>query len=281
MRYELALGVVRKLSRRLGETVDQTTANIVRIVNNNMSKAVRLVTSERGRDPREFTLLAFGGAGPLHISDLAEELGINRIVIPSHPGLFSAFGLLTAELSRTFSEPILKPVATSIESYFRRVRERARRLLKQEGFTTYRTVEHIDLRYQGQAYAITVPYKKGTDLARLFGREHKKLYGYSSKDTVEAVNAWVRAVIPTPKARLVKKRLETSRTSAPSSTRSVLISNTRQKIPIYNREYLAPGILGRGPCIMEEYDSTTMIGRNWNWKIDAYGDIDMFNRVHE
>jgi len=281
LRYELALGAVGKLSRRLGDTVDQTTANIVRMVNNNMSKAVRLVTIERGRDPREFALIAFGGAGPLHACDLAEELGIKRIIIPSHPGLFSAFGLLTAELSRTFSEPILKPVATGVESHFRRVRERAQGLLKEEGFTTYGTVEQVDLRYQGQAYAITIPYKKGTNLARLFGREHKKLYGYSSNDTVEAVNARVRAVIPTPKARLVKKRLEMSRTSDPSSTRSVLLSNARQKMPIYNREHLIPGVSGRGPCIIEEYDSTTMIGKNWDWKIDAYGDIDVLTRVHE
>jgi N-methylhydantoinase A len=277
--YELGVGAVRQLSRRLGETVDQTTADIVRIVNNNMSKAVRLVTIERGRDPREFALIAFGGAGPLHACDLAEELGINRIIVPSHPGLFSAFGLLTADLSRTFSEPILKPVTTRIESHFKRVRNRARRLLKQDGFTTYRTIEQIDLRYQGQAYEITVPYKKNTDLARLFGREHKKLYGYGSNDTVEAVNARIRAVIPTPKARIAKKKLQTLRPPAPSSSRRVLLLDNRQEIPIYNRVNLMPGTSGKGSCIIEEYDSTTMIGKMWRWKIDQYGDIDMLNTL--
>jgi N-methylhydantoinase A len=277
LHYELGVGAIKLVSRRLGETVDQTTADIVRIVNNNMSKAVRLVTIERGRDPREFALIAFGGAGPLHACDLAEQLGIKRIIVPSHPGLFSAFGLLTADLSRTFSEPILKPVTTHIESYFKRVRNRARRLLKQEGFTTYRTIEQIDLRYQGQAYEITVPYKKNTDLARLFGREHKKLYGYGSNDMVEAVNARIRAVIPTPKARIAKKKLQTLRPPAPSSSRRVLLLDNRQEIPIYNRENLMPGASGKGPSIIEEYDSTTMIGKMWRWKIDQYGDIDMLN----
>jgi N-methylhydantoinase A len=279
LRYELAVGAVRQLSQRLGESVGETAGNIIRVVNNNMSKAVRLVTIERGRDPREFALIAFGGAGPLHACDLAEELGVKRIIIPSHPGLFSAFGLLTAELSRAFSEPILKPVSTNIESYFRRVRERARRSLKQEDFTTYRTVEQVDLRYQGQAYDITVPYKKSTNLAKLFGQEHKKLYGYSSRDTVEAVNARIRAIIPTPKARLAKKRLQTSKAPGPPSSRRVLLPDGWKKIPIYNRENLTPGVSSRGPCIIEEYDSTTMIGKKWTWKIDQYGDIDMLNTV--
>lgn len=281
LHYDLAFRAIRRLSRKLGESVDETSANILRIVNNNMGKAVRLVTIDRGRDPREFTLITFGGAGPLHACDLAGELGIRRIIVPPYPGLFSAFGLLTADLSRTFSEPILKPVSTSIESYFRKVRERARRTLELEGFTAYRTVEQVDLRYQGQVYDITVPYRKNVELTTLFGREHKKLYGYSSSDIVEAATARVRAVIPTPKAGLVKTRLQVSRVPAPSSTRRVLLSNGWRKIPIHNRENLTPGVYGTGPCIIEEYDSTIMIGKIWNWKIDTYGDIDMLARAHE
>src|SRR5207237_6424114 len=135
--------------------------------------------------------------------------------IPMHPGLFSAFGLLTAELSRTFIQPIIGQSAINVEPTFIQLREQARKSLKEEGFTSYQTVEHVDLRYQGQAYEITLPYKKNTNLERLFGREHKHLYGYSSKDAVEAVNARIRAVIPIPKAKLAKTRRTSPRPPTP------------------------------------------------------------------
>src|SRR5438309_6699229 len=150
LRDDLAAGAVRKLSRRLGTSTEETADRILRIVNSNMSKALRLVSVERGRDPREYSLIAFGGAGPVHACDLAEELEIKRIIIPIHPGLFSAFGLLTADLSRTFTQPITKQEATNIEPTFTQLREEVKKSMKQEGFTGYQTVEQVDLRYHGQ-----------------------------------------------------------------------------------------------------------------------------------
>jgi N-methylhydantoinase A len=273
--YDLAVQAIRTLSHPLKASIDRTSESIIRLVNDSMSKALRIVTIERGRDPRDFTLIAFGGAGPLHSCDLAEELEIKRIIVPLHPGLFSAFGLLTADLSRTISEPILQPLRSNIESYFRKAREHASELLKQEGFRRYRTVEEIDLRYRGQAYEITVPYEKGSNLARLFGKEHKKLYGYSSDDPVEAVNARVRAIIDTPKATLVKKRLRQSKVPIEPSSRRVLFRDGFASVPVYDRDRLWRGASGKGPCIIEEYDSTTVVGKEWAWKVDEYGNIDM------
>ncbi|TMI76183.1 hydantoinase/oxoprolinase family protein, partial [Candidatus Bathyarchaeota archaeon] len=260
---------------RLGTSIERTSDLILRLVNSNMSKALRLVSVERGRDPREYSLVAFGGAGPLHACDLAEELEIKRIIIPMHPGLFSAFGLLTAEVSRTFIQPIIGQSAINVEPTFIQLREQARKSLKEEGFTSYQTVEHVDLRYQGQAYEITLPYKKSTNLERLFGREHKNLYGYSSKDAVEAVNARIRAVIPMPKAKLAKKRLKSARPPNPTGSRKMSLLGSWQKVPVYDREKLFPGVCSRGPCIIEEYDSTTVIGKNWKWKIDPYQNLDL------
>ncbi len=279
--HDLAVKAIERLSSHLGISARRISANVLRLANDSMSKALRLVTLERGRDPREFTIIAFGGAGPLHACDLAEELDIARVVVPPHPGLFSAFGLLTADLSRSFSEPVLRPVSKGIESQFAKLRDRVQRSLKAEGFITYDSVEQVDLRYRGQAYDITVPYRKGADLARNFGREHKRLYGYSSNDTVEAVTARVRAIIPTPKAALAKKRLQRSRPPAPIATRRTLLRNEWADVPVYNRETCWPGVHGKGPCIIEEYDSTTMIGRGWSWKIDEYGDIYMLNQPGE
>jgi N-methylhydantoinase A len=240
-----------------------------------MSKALRLISVERGRDPREYSLIAFGGAGPLHACDLAEELEIKRIIIPIHPGLFSAFGLLTAELSRTFIQPVIKQAAINVEPAFEQLREQARKSLEQEGFTSYQIVEQVDLRYHGQGYEIALPYKKNTNLARLFGLEHESFYGYSSDDIVEAVNARIRAIIPIPKARLIKKRFQSAKPPAPTSSRKMSLLGSWQQVPVYDRENLFPGTGSKGPCIIEEYDSTTIIGKNWRWRIDPYEDLDL------
>ena len=279
LRDDLAVRAVGKLSRRLGTSIEETADRILRIVNSNMTKALRLVSVERGRDPREYSLVAFGGAGPLHACDLAEELEIKRIIIPIHPGLFSAFGLLTAELSRRFIQPIIEQSVINVEPTFIQLREQARKSLKEEGFTGYQTVEQVDLRYQGQSYEITLPYKENTNLERLFGREHKNLYGYSSKDAVEAVNARIRAIIPIPKAKLAKRQLKSGKPPAPASSRKMSLLGSWQKVPVYDREKLFPGVRSRGPCIIEEYDSTTVIGRNWKWKIDPYQDLYLILRT--
>jgi len=275
LQYSLAIKAIGKLSRELGISIDKTVEKILKTVNNNMSKALSLVTIERGRDPREHTLIAFGGAGPLHACDLADQLQIRRIIVPLHPGLFSAFGLLTSELSRTFSQPVLEPITRNMERHFKHLRMQARRALKPESFTSYKTIEQIDLRYQGQAYEITIPYRRGSNLSRVFGQKHKELYGYSSHHPVEAVNARLRAILPSPKATLAKRKLGKSQPSSVGTSRTVSLSSGRERIPIYSRELLVSGNRGHGPCVIEEYDSTTLIGKGWNWTIDAYENIDL------
>ena len=273
LHHDLAVRAIRRLSSKLATSVEKTAESILRIVNSSMSKALSLVSLERGRDPREYTLIAFGGSGPVQACDLAEELGIRRIVIPLHPGLFSSFGLLTAELSRVFTQPI--PATESVERTFAQLREQARKSLKQEGFTLYRTVEQVDLRYQGQAYEITVPYKKEANLTKSLGQEHKKLYGYLSRDAVEAVNARVRAIISTPRAKFVKTRLRPSRSATPILSTRMAFLGSWEKVPVYDRMRLFPGVSGKGPCIIEEYDSTTIVGKNWTWKVGPYDEIDL------
>ena len=272
----LAVKAIEQLGIRLGTSVEETARNILRIVNNNMGKALSLVTLERGQDPRQYTLISFGGAGPLHACELSEGLQIKKIIVPLHPGLFSAFGLLTAELSRTFSQPVMKTLPFNIEPSFEELRRHARKSLKQEGFPEFHVKEHVDLRYQGQAYEITVPYKKNTDLGRFFAQEHAKRYGYASTDSMEVVNIRVQTFIPTRKLRLVAKKSRQSTVTSPNSARRVLLSDgTSRIIPVYIREKLAPGAKGKGPAIIEEYDSTTMIGKNWLWKVDQLENIQL------
>lgn len=275
--YDLAADAIGKLARQLDESIAETARNIIRIVNSNMSKALRLVTVERGRDPREFTLIAFGGAGPLHACDLADELGIRRIVVPPHPGMFSAFGLLTSDLSRSFSRPIMRPASANLEAYFVNLRKLVKATLDQESFPVFRTIEQVDLRYRGQAYEITLPYRKDADMIRLFAQEHRRLYGYSSQDQVEAVNARLRAVIGIPKAKLAKAKPQAQR-PAGSRSRRVHLQNNSENVAVFDREALLGGRSGKGPCIIEEYDSTTLVQKSWDWKMDQFGDIEMTAR---
>jgi N-methylhydantoinase A len=278
MNYDMALMAVTRISTRLRSGVSQTVLNILRIANNNMAKALALVSLERGRDPRDYVLVAFGGAGPLHACELASELGIKRIIVPLHPGMFSALGLLTAELSRTFSQPVMKPATRDLESSFRQLRALAHVSLKEENFESYKSMEEVDLRYHGQAHHLTVPYRKNLDMIRLFTVQHKKLYGYSSTDSVEVVNARLRTIIHTSKPRLARKRLQSSKAKPASERRVILPDGNSRVIPIYEREHISAGTHGTGPCVVEEYDSTTMIDRNWKWKIDALQNIDMISR---
>ena len=276
LHYELAVKAIEQLGIRLGTSVEETARNILRIVNNNMGKALSLVTVERGQDPRQYTLISFGGAGPLHACELAEGLQIKKIIVPLHPGLFSAFGLLTAELSRTFSQPVMKTLPFNIELSFEELRRHARKSLKQEGFPEFHAKEHVDLRYQGQAHEITVPYKKNADLGKFFAQEHAKRYGYASTDSMEVVNIRVQTFIPTRKLRLVAKKSRQSTVTSPNSARRVLLSDgTFRVIPVYIREKLAAGAKGKGPAIIEEYDSTTMIGKNWLWNVDQLENIQL------
>ena len=269
--------ITEKIAKRMETDAATAALGIIRIVQHSMARAISLVSVERGRDPRDFTMISFGGAGPIHSCELAEELGIKRVVVPQHPGLFSALGLLTADIARTFTVSIMRLATENLAPFFQELRTRAEESLKTEGFSDHRIQEFVDLRYQGQSYEITLPYDGETNLERAFKEQHKRLYGYSSNDPIEVVNARIKAVIPTPKARLAKREVKLTKAGGiqPSSSRQAWISETQAYTPVYTREKLWPGVEGTGPSIIEEYDSTTVVPNNWSWRIDEYGNIDM------
>ncbi|MFI5419680.1 MAG: hydantoinase/oxoprolinase family protein [Nitrososphaerales archaeon] len=202
LRSDLALKAIKeKVSDKLGIDALAGAQGMIKLVNHNMARAISIVSVERGRDPREFTLIAFGGAGPLHACDLAEEMGIRNIVVPLHPGLFSAFGLLTGDLAWVFSKPVLN-TGFNLEDHFAELRAQASSQLTKEGFTNFVLQEFADVQYLGQSFTLTVPYGGQPDvLKEEFERKHKEIYGYSSSDDkIEIVNAKIKAIVKTPKA---------------------------------------------------------------------------------
>ena len=267
---DLAEQSIKVIAERLGMNVKDTAKGIIKLVNLNMSKAIMTVSVERGRDPRDYTLIAFGGAGPIHCCELAEELEINHIIVPIHAGIFSAYGLLVANITRTFSRPVLSTTAV-LEPYFKEARKIASKSMKKEGFHNYRLKEYIDARYKGQSFELRIPYEKSVNMKKRFSEKHKETYGYSSNDEIEIVNVRVKAIINTSGLNKIKTELNNEEASTPTEYRDALIKGMLTYIPIYSREELKLGTIGEGPSIIEEYDSTLVVNPRWKWKVYDYG----------
>jgi N-methylhydantoinase A len=243
-----------------------------------MVRVVKAVSSERGRDPREFALIAFGGNGPVHAALVAAELGIPRVVIPPRPGLFSAFGLLVAETAQHFARTILRPIssleADGLEKAYRGLENVARETLHQEGYAwdQLALARAADLRYVGQSFELRLPVESAAlgdadlrDLEARFGREHERTYGHKADDDpIEIVNLRVTATVLTPESR---RRSTHDRKSGGPAARP---GPPRQRLAYFGPEHglVETAVLERsavgfgprpGPVIVEEYDATTVV----------------------
>ncbi len=268
---DLILGGEMKLDRSASIKAFETLGDpeviaweAINIANLEMARAIRLVTVERGLDPANFTLVAFGGAGPQHAAEVAEELGIKSVIIPPHPGLFSALGLLLADWR--FEARTSYPV--NLEEAYLRLEEM---LLEKLGKVDY-FVRYADVRYEGQGWELTVPVGKPAnieDVRRVFEEKHLATYGFTLEDRgIEVVVARVFAVI-----RRVKPRLPRPRTwgePKARATRNAYFRDGWFKTPVYWREDIPLGYRLEGPAIVEEYDSTTVIPPGW---IAVVGDV--------
>ncbi|MEM2488792.1 MAG: hydantoinase/oxoprolinase family protein [Thermoplasmata archaeon] len=259
---------LKKISYPLDLDEIRSAKGILALANNTMAKAISIVTIERGRDPRDFTLFAFGGAGPLHSCDLAEEMGIKEIIIPKNPGLFSAFGLLTVDIRRVFISSVIQG---NLNQIFMNLIEKAKNSLIQENFKDIQFDRFIDVRYLGQSYEITIEYYDGMDINKRFNEEHQRIYGYYSNDTVEIVNARVVATVKIPKA-IIKEKIK-KEGDIIKSKRRVYFSDEFIDCDTFKRETLNPGMNGLGPTLIEGYDSTVIINPNWKWEIDKFENI--------
>src|SRR5581483_11850399 len=181
---------------------------VIQVVNSTMEKAIRVVSVERGYDPRDFTLLAFGGAGGLHACELAQALGIPRVIVPVLPGALSAFGILVSDVVKDYSRTILLPVSGKLPSRtlateFGQMQREAQGQFRHENWQGRVRVEpSIDVRYRGQGYELNVPF--AARLLTSFHDEHKRRYGYNHPDReVELVTLRLRARLRSPKPQIV------------------------------------------------------------------------------
>jgi N-methylhydantoinase A len=259
-------------------SVEQFAAGVVLLAETAMEKAIRVISIERGYDPREFTLVSFGGAGPLHACSMARSLQIPRVLVPRLPGALSALGILLADTVRDYSRTVMLP-ATDTETLAAQLREleaRASEELQQQGLSgeAEHSVERsIDLRYVGQGYELNVPY--GTNHLEEFHSLHRKRYGYAGVETpVEVVNVRIRVTVRTAPVDLPKSELIAGDGSqAVLKTRSIYFDGAWRESKVYQREQLRSGDRFAGPSLIAEYSSTTVVPPGCVVEVDTFGNL--------
>lgn len=268
IRRDLALRSITRLAKKLGLDPPEAAAGILRLINNSMTRAISMVTVERGRHPEDFVMVAFGGGGPLQACDLAEEIGIHEIVVPVHAGLFSAYGLLAGELTRVFVSPIME-TEPRLAGAFKRLGALAAREVRREGFSHLNISRFAECRYVGQSHELLLPFTGDGFLRPDFDRRHRELYGYSLDDRMEVVNIKVRASVR--RSSVAPLKSENAPPPRGPTERRAWLGGKEVLAKVLTHETLQPGEAGHGPCIIEEYDSTLAVNSAWGWSVDTYG----------
>ncbi len=262
---------LRKLSKQLGISTLELASGIIEVANANMEKALRVISLERGYDPREFALFSFGGAGGLHACELARGLGISKVIFPSNPGVLSALGMLIADYFRDYSMSVFfnseKDDFQKISKAFRRLEKRPEKEYTRERI---KYEYYIDARYKRQSHELIIPFNKS--FIKTFHNEHKKKYGYSQSDNiVEIVNIRLRALskkvdFKIPECTKVRKQV--------TFTKSDIFYNNKNVLSrIYSRDDFYSGYKFRGPAIVLEKTSTLFVTPGFNCQIENYGNI--------
>jgi N-methylhydantoinase A len=268
-------------------------AGIVAVSNATMEKALRVISVERGYDPRDFALICYGGAGGLHAAELARALGLPAVIIPPNPGAFSALGILLSDVVRDVAQSVLLPVPAGgqspwrallrqIDRRFARLHRAALSELRREGFNADRArpSRRLDLRYQGQSYELSVPFTTG--FRQDFHREHAKAYGYAyPQRPLEIVNLRLRLVIPTPKSRWRTMKFGPARQAQEAlvKTKAVWFGSKPQPTGIYERQRLSGGAGLRGPAVIVEYSATTVVPPDFACKVDEHLNLVIYHHA--
>ena len=273
--------IQKKISEKSALSVEDAAAGIISVVNSNMVRAIRVVSVERGYDAREFTLMAFGGAGPLHACEVARELGITQVLLPPAPGTLCSLGLLMADtrfdLSQSYIMIAEAQNLSEMNRIFSQLTEEGDKMLENEGIAKEDRafVYSLDCRYERQNYEITVEIPTGeiteevlAGLVEQFHQEHERSYGYyDQKKKIQMVNYRVGAIGTIDKPDLSEHPVEENpQVPAPVEVRKVRFEGSSEYLDtnIYQRTQLPCGCTVSGPAIIEQMDSTSIIPPGWH-----------------
>ena len=283
--------LIAELASEIPLSVQETALGIIRVVNANMARAIRAISQERGYDPRQFTLLPFGGAGPMHCCDLAHEMGIPRVLVPARPGILSALGVAIADIVKDYSRTVMMRGddinRTQLDEEFHGMEGLAREELEKEGLPMDRMVPQrfLDVRYLGQSFELTIDYpspRRRIDTARMrrsiadsFYRAHLQRFGYADRgEAVEIVNLRLKLGLKMDKPQIVAgQAADSGSTPALIGEAQVVFSGGSVTTRLYDRENLRTGDQISGPAIVLQMDTTVVITPGWTGTADDYGNL--------
>lgn len=285
---------MQRLARQLSLPLEATAWGVIRVANSNMERAMRTISVERGHDPRDFVLVAFGGAGPLHACELAATLRIPRVLIPPHPGVLSALGMILTDVVKDYSQTVMLragSAAADVETLKRLLAplyERARTDLHAEGLDDDEIELHpaLDMRYVGQSYELTIGpgelWTRETQYIAAFHEAHRQRFSYASEgEPVEIVNLRLKALGRTAKPRFLRqptggldpkaahagyKQVYFAGAGTPRASRPIYTA-------LYERQGLKPGNMVVGPAIIFQLDTTTVVPPDWAATVDGWGNL--------
>jgi len=260
------------------KTVEEFAAGIVRVVETQMEKAIRVISVERGHDPRDFTLVAFGGGGPLHACSLARALRIPRVLVPALPGALSAVGILLADTVRDFSRTVMLPGESmeSVDEIFGALERQGAAEFVAEGLSG--VVERsLDLRYHGQGYELNVRYDPQAPerSMKAFHELHRQRYGFAdAARPLEIVNVRVRMIAASePFEPERKAAVSGDGNAAISAERDVWFEGGWRPARFYKRELLRPGDAIAGPAMITEYTAATLLPPGCTARVDGLANL--------
>ena len=279
------------IASQLGLDIPTAANGILKIANNVMVGAIRNISVERGHDPRDFALVAYGGAGPMHAIDVANMLGIEKVVVPPHPGIASAYGLLVAKFKNDYAKTFLQQPPDydldGMDTVWSELETQGRAWLHREGVpaASHSITRSADLRYAHQGSELTLQYshsrvnREGLEsILQDFHRQHEQLYGFALEQQVEIVTLRVTASGQVGNITMPKiPGWSASADQAIIERREVYFEESRGFVPcaIYGRDSLKPGAKLMGPAILEGMDSTVVINPGWETQVDEYGNCIM------
>ena len=285
---ERSQSLMTDLSTGVGASATDTALGIIRVVNSNMERAIRAISLERGYDPREFTLVPFGGAGPMHACELAAELGIPRVLVPGHPGILSALGVAIADVVKDYSRTVMLRGEdldkARLEEEFHGMEQLARAELVEEGLPADAMVPRrfLDVRYVGQSFELTVDCPSLTgrgDLTRSIASEfyesHLQRFGYADRALpVEVVNLRLKLELAVDKPHLEPAPAGGSDAAhAAVGNVEVVFAEGSMETTLYDRDRLQTGNRICGPALLLQLDTTIVVPPGWAGGVDPYGNL--------
>ena len=265
------------VAERLALSVEAASLGIVRLADEHMGRALRVISVERGLDPRDFALTSFGGAGGLHVCALADALGIDRALVPVHAGVLSALGMLASPTGRTLTRTHLAPLAdlddAEVDGALATLAEQGAAELRLEGSAPLGLrVEHsLDLRYRGQSYTLNIPWEGGARAAEAFHRRHDEAYGHRLDVPVELVNLRVR--VRAPALDLSLPPVEAPSDAHPATARNLEGYGCAGPVSVYHRTALACSAPVPGPAVIADPVATLWVAPGWRARLDPVGNL--------